>query len=108
MKKIFTRQFVDNGGLIPKGYAVSYFKPESAQFVAYPVGIHWIVKVARRFYFDWLLLYTPNAYDARIENAFRDGFNRGREAGQREGAEMIITQMRNAQAQMMAVKGGLK
>ncbi len=100
MKKILSKRFIQDGGLIPWGYAVAYFNPMMNEFVAYPIGIHWIVKKLRQWYFGWLLLYTPNAYDNRIEMSYRDGFNRGRDAGRQEGAASIVQQLRAAQAQM--------
>ncbi len=81
--KIQVRRIVGQGERIPFGFAVAYLDYASFTASAYPVGLHLIVKVARRLYFG-LLRYKPTDWESREAQAHQAGYNQGYTAGRQQ------------------------
>lgn len=68
----------------PKLYRLSYFDCERSRYVLYPIGIHWIVMVARRVW-EWSFYSKPSKLEKLVrqaeDKAYNSGFNDGYENG---------------------------
>lgn len=73
-------------GVIPRGYAVAYWRPWSQCAVCYPIGLHWLVSVARSLY---TFIQHARCREG-WETLWRVRFERGRETGYRAGYEAGI------------------
>ena len=70
MKRVFTKEYVDEGLPLPRGYAVAYRDFLVNSKVCYPLGIHLIVRWARDLIF-WLGRVGYPGYRQRHEQALR-------------------------------------
>ena len=81
LSHVITALEIAEGGRIPRGYAVAYWRQWSDVAVCYPIGLHWLVSAARVAY--------QRLCRARFEEEWevirRVRFEIGREQGRREG-----------------------
>lgn len=67
MRKVLTSQYIEQGGVIPKGYAVAYRDLRLQTEVAYPLGIHLIIRWSRDLLF-WMMRVGYPGYRQRMEH----------------------------------------
>lgn len=81
--KISLRRRIREGERIPFGWAVAYLDWSSFVAYAYPVGLHVIVKVARRLY--WMVIaFRPGKAEQQIRDARRSAYAEGVQEGRRQ------------------------
>jgi hypothetical protein len=70
--------------LMPRGYAVAWWKTNEAAAICLPIGLHVIASIVRTGYMRLRMWRFP---DER-ERAWREGYERGRDQGYRHGEAM--------------------
>lgn len=58
------KRYVGRGEMFPRGYGFAYCDYQSAQYVAYPFPINWIVRYARLM---WAWIRHPKLHDFERE-----------------------------------------
>lgn len=76
---------VREGEQPPTGYARVYFDFETRDFVAWPIGLHWVVIFLRWVYYQILVAYRPGA----LEIMQQAHFEAGRASGLKEVRHMV-------------------
>lgn len=88
--RIITALEVTEGGAMPRGYAVAYWRPWSNAAVCYPIGIHLLVSVARSAYTHVQHWRCPEGW----ETLWRVRFERGRQKGYEDGYAAAVRHLR--------------
>lgn len=70
------KRYVEEGEVLPKGYGIAYYEGMNQRYVAYPVPINHLVRVARDLWY-WLVKYRPS----KIDKILAEEFNRGHSVG---------------------------
>ena len=79
MKRIMARRMIEDGCKIPRGYRIAYRDFNTASWILYPIGIHWIVSL---FHFLRRISYTFIG-PTKVEHALRKSYNDGLEIGRK-------------------------
>ena len=64
-------------GTLPRGYAVAYWRPTSLEAVCLPIGLHWVVSMARAVYGRVARARVREAWEALAADAYRRGYQQG-------------------------------
>jgi len=86
MRRIVSGQAVKYGGLIPRGYGISYWKYDRA--VCYPLGINLIVRFFYKF-MDRVRRPAPSKREDKILEAYMDGYAEGFECAREKYSGLI-------------------
>src|ERR1017187_9812205 len=65
------------GQPVPWGYRVAWYDSTGQAEVCYPIGIHLLYRLARRFW-EWSFSYRQSAREDRECNLFWGGYSAGR------------------------------
>ena len=83
---------------IPKGYAVSYLSTNSFSVVCYPIGIHWVMFLLRKFY-TWVRVGTieksefvgfAKGFSKGEKKGYNKGYDNGFKKGEKDGIKDLI------------------
>lgn len=82
---------------LPWLYRISYKVPSRPLMVAYPVGIHLLVRWVRRLH-EWTFEYKPSKIEKRenevYDQAFSHGFNAGRDEERRRILDKLYQRLK--------------
>ena len=70
----------------PRGYAIAYYDLVRNQAIAYPLGLHWVVRGARSFY-HWTMRYRRTSLENLLIEFKRQGYDKGYRDGFVEGVQ---------------------
>lgn len=77
MRKIIPRRMMEDGCKIPRGFRVAYWEFDTASYILYPIGIHWVVSL---FHYLHKISYY-HIRPTKVELALRKAYNDGQKAG---------------------------
>ena len=69
------------GGRLPTGYAVAYWRPWSMHVVCYPIGLHLLVSLVRSAYTRLQHARCPEGWETLYRVRESIGYEKGRTAG---------------------------
>ena len=78
LRKVFTRDYIEDGGLIPRGYGFAYYEWVSMKAVFYPIPVNLVVNLHRKLH---EILVGPSA--PKINVLVKRAYMRGRADGYR-------------------------
>lgn len=92
---------VEEGERFPRGYLIAYHDFDTAAYVTYPIGIHYIVKKFHDFMY-WIRSHKrgyrekieQKAYDIGRARGREEGYTQGLTQGREEGTEMGFEEYR--------------
>lgn len=83
---------VKEGELVPTWYGIAYMDHPMRLAVCYPLGLHWIVGVFRELHYRFKKSFYGQIDISRARgSAYKEGFDRGFEAGHKIGLGDGIT-----------------
>lgn len=75
-----TKEFIEAGGTLPKGYRIAYWDVTRNWAVAYPIGLHLIVRGFHAAHM-WTFRWRPNKWDRLLRTHREQGYSVGYGAG---------------------------
>lgn len=72
------RRYVQQGEMSPKGFAVAWMDYPWNRAVAYPIGLHVVIKMARRLWFHFVV-YQPTWMEKERAIMYQQGLKDGRD-----------------------------
>lgn len=80
------RKYVQLGEQTPAYYRIAWYDWFEYRGVAYPIGIHLMMKLLRRLW-EWSHQYRPSKIEYAVRFSRSQGYNEGYEAGYKAGIE---------------------
>jgi len=111
MKQIIPMERLAHGQSLPDKYRIAYYEHDTFMAVAYPIGIHLIVKYVKRF-LDWTTVYSMSKLERLLfeqrkkgqQASFARGYAQGLMDGQKAMGDRVLGMF---EAGKQAVEGDL-
>jgi len=97
---------------IPKGYAISYLSPRSFTAVCYPIGLHWVMNLLRKFHI-WVKVGAIEksefiGFAKGFREGRKEGYDVGFKKGEKDGAEESKTELMAIKKAITKIKKVIK